>query len=87
MNQTYTWEFQCKYELQRYPFDTQVYKESNSNTYPSIIALWPQECKIKMTVMDLAIDTVELLADQVTSNKPTNTNKEESKDPQVLKTY
>ena len=22
MNQTYTWEFQCKYELQRYPFDT-----------------------------------------------------------------
>ena len=24
MYQTYTWEFQCKYELQRYPFDTQV---------------------------------------------------------------
>ena len=24
MNQTYTWEFQCKYELQRYPFDSQV---------------------------------------------------------------
>ena len=24
MDQTYTWEFQCKYELQRYPFDTQV---------------------------------------------------------------
>ena len=24
MNQTYTWEFQCKYQLQRYPFDTQV---------------------------------------------------------------
>ena len=24
MNQSYTWEFQCKYELQRYPFDTQV---------------------------------------------------------------
>ena len=24
MTQTYTWEFQCKYELQRYPFDTQV---------------------------------------------------------------
>ena len=24
MNQTYTWEFQCNYELQRYPFDTQV---------------------------------------------------------------
>ena len=24
MNQTYTWEFQCKYQLQRFPFDTQV---------------------------------------------------------------
>ena len=24
MNQTFTWEFQCKYKLQRYPFDTQV---------------------------------------------------------------
>ena len=24
MNQTYTWEFQCQYELQQYPFDTQV---------------------------------------------------------------
>ena len=24
MNQTYTWEFQCQYELQHYPFDTQV---------------------------------------------------------------
>ena len=30
MNQTYTWEFQCKYELGKYPFDTQV-------TY----SLWP----------------------------------------------
>ena len=26
MNQTYTWEFQCQYMLQRYPFDTQVRK-------------------------------------------------------------
>ena len=26
MNQTYTWEFQCKYKLQRYPFDTQVFE-------------------------------------------------------------
>ena len=24
MKQTYTWEFQCKYQLQRYPLDTQV---------------------------------------------------------------
>ena len=25
MNQTYTWEFQCKYKLEHYPFDTQVH--------------------------------------------------------------
>ena len=24
MTQTYTWEFQCQYMLQQYPFDTQV---------------------------------------------------------------
>ena len=24
MDQTYTWEFQCTYKLQRYPFDKQV---------------------------------------------------------------
>ena len=24
MEQMYTWEFQCKYQLQKYPFDTQV---------------------------------------------------------------
>ena len=24
MDQTYAWEFQCTYLLQRYPFDTQV---------------------------------------------------------------
>ena len=26
MNQTYTHEFQCQYELQRYPFDLQARK-------------------------------------------------------------
>ena len=34
MNQTYTWEFQCKYELQRYPFDTQV---NNKLLHPLIM--------------------------------------------------
>ena len=24
MTQAYTWEFQCNYKLQKYPFDTQV---------------------------------------------------------------
>ena len=33
MNQTYTFEFQCKYELQRYPFDAQVREERKNYTY------------------------------------------------------
>ena len=61
MNQTYTWEFQCKYQLQRYPFDTQVSKKPlhslRSNNH--------QECKIKMTVGSLSMGTVKLLADKV----------------------
>ena len=28
MTQTYTWEFQCKYKLKQYPFDTQVNTKS-----------------------------------------------------------
>ena len=59
MNQTYTWEFQCKYELQRYPFDTQVIRKQEKRFYQ------PQECKIEMTVEDLANDTVLLLAEKV----------------------
>ena len=37
MNQTYTREFQCLYELQRYPFDSQVtlFKYINMNIYTS----------------------------------------------------
>ena len=31
MAQTYTWEFQCQYELQTYPFDKQVHI-SNHNS-------------------------------------------------------
>ena len=31
MNQTYTWEFQCNYVLQRYPFDTQVQHRNQEN--------------------------------------------------------
>ena len=34
MKQTYTWEFQCQYKLQRYPFDTQVTKVKVKN-FPS----------------------------------------------------
>ena len=58
MKQTYTWEFQCKYQLQKYPFDTQVII-SRVQKYPSKV------CKIEMTVEDLASGTVALLADTV----------------------
>ena len=66
MNQTYTREFQCQYELQRYPFDTQVPLKSYG-----VVFLLSQECKIKMTVMDLAMKTVELVDGKVAvvSNK------------------
>ena len=63
MNQTYTWEFQCKYQLQRYPFDTQV----NKKLLKSFMHAHLQECKIKMTVGSLSINTVKLLADKVTT--------------------
>ena len=33
MNQTYTWEFQCQYKLQRYPFDVQVIKDTIKNFF------------------------------------------------------
>ena len=60
MSPTYTWEFRCKYQQQRYPFDTQVsiYRCKNA-VYP------PQECKIEMTVGDLKTGTVSLLANEV----------------------
>ena len=61
MSQTYTWEFQCKYQLQRYPFDTQV------NNLKLSMHAHLQECKIKMTVGSLSMNTVKLLADKVTT--------------------
>jgi hypothetical protein len=35
MQQTYTQQFQCKYHLHRYPFDTQVAGESQLDMFPS----------------------------------------------------
>ena len=61
MNQTYTWEFQCKYELKAYPFDTQVF-ENFTKIVQFIIS---QECKIKMTVDGFSNSTVKLFAGQV----------------------
>ena len=58
MNQTYTWEFQCKYKLQHYPFDTQVIKLR-------ILFSPSQECKIEMGVATLASDTVRLFTNKV----------------------
>ena len=61
MNQTYTWEFQCKYELSRYPFDTQV----RQTQLILILHFTEQECKIKMTVDGFSNDQVKLFAKQV----------------------
>ena len=33
MTQTYTHEFQCKYKLQRYPFDSQVIKRQDFSQF------------------------------------------------------
>ena len=33
MTQTYTHEFQCKYKLQRYPFDSQVIKRQDLSQF------------------------------------------------------
>ena len=62
MEQAYTWEFQCKYELQHYPFDTQVHQEKYCDL--AFLLLF-QECKIDMTVMRSAQETVQLMANQV----------------------
>ena len=62
MNQTYTWEFQCQYVLQRYPFDTQVF---DNNVLSFHFIIWPQECKIEMTVDAFSDATVKLFASQV----------------------
>ena len=37
MNQTYTWEFQCQYKLQHYPFDTQVDSQGKNGLQPPYI--------------------------------------------------
>ena len=61
MTQTYTWEFQCQYKLQQYPFDTQV-SIFNSNFRRSSPI---QECDIKMGVESQSNEAVELLAYEV----------------------
>ena len=63
MNQTYTLEFQCKYELQRYPFDTQVKKTISCQIH--LMQTRKQECKIMMSVGSLSMNTVKLFADKV----------------------
>ena len=55
-------EFQCQYVLQRYPFDTQVF---DNNVLSFHFIIWPQECKIEMTVDAFSDATVKLFASQV----------------------
>ena len=62
MTQAYTWEFQCHYKLQKYPFDTQVIQiQILKDGF-----IWAyQECAIKMTVESQTNETVQLLANEV----------------------
>ena len=39
MKQTYTHEFQCQYQLNRYPFDTQVWEESENRITEFVASL------------------------------------------------
>ena len=46
MNQTFTWEFQCKYELQRYPFDSQVLLDSLQNWVGNLTRYYQRKRKV-----------------------------------------
>ena len=51
MTQTYTHEFQCKYKLQRYPFDSQVIMDNrHPNTISTNFALStaPSKCLLRV---------------------------------------
>ena len=39
MKQTYTHEFQCQYQLNRYPFDTQVWEESENRITEFVVPI------------------------------------------------
>ena len=67
MQQTYTHQFQCVYDLQQYPFDSQVsYHSISTATLPHAYMIF-QVCSIQMSV---DLDTVELLPDQVAIEQP-----------------
>ena len=56
MEQVYTWEFQCKYHLHYYPFDTQVQSDILKSD-----KLLLQVCTIEMTIGHGDLETVMLL--------------------------
>ena len=62
MTQSYTHDFQCVYQLQKYPFDTQVgsnhlIRHKNKNSVPFIL----KECSIDMNVKPGDYKSVTLL--------------------------
>ena len=65
MVQSYTHEFQCVYQLEKYPFDTQV----KTCTKHKKINLW-QECSIEMDVDGIDQETVSLLPLNFTMRQP-----------------
>ena len=76
MTQAYTWEFQCPYQLSKYPFDHQVnmiqmLRRVSDNCLTSDVKTCfrqlfsPQECLIIMNVESQTSETVKLLANEV----------------------
>ena len=61
MSQTYTKSFQCPYNLQKYPFDTQV----NEFYYILLSMNFLKVCTIEMTNQNLDLETVNLMAKQL----------------------
>ena len=48
MKQTYTHQFQCKYELQQYPFDSQVLREGVRNLFKESVRKRGEEGILKI---------------------------------------
>ena len=62
MTHGYTHEFQCIYQLGRYPFDTQV-------VITKLPSLFPQECSIEMNVLSSDQKSVTLTPYHLTMNQ------------------
>ena len=70
MYQTYTKSFQCSYNLQRYPFDTQVGTYTRKLIFIFYCLL--KVCSIEMTTDELDLESISLVANQMMMNEKTD---------------